>query len=115
MTRTRSTVYIPKIILIFIDWLYTSVVYFYIGRNVRRRVFIAYIPSPMMYGRCIDSTCILWTNRCGSQGSCLIYNLELFRYIYIGTVGTQLNTQLYIISYLLLSLCSFLTDLIFDF
>jgi len=50
---------------------------------VMLRVF-AYIPSPIMFGKCIDSTCTLWTEQCGSQGNCLLYDLEMFRYKYVG-------------------------------
>lgn len=45
-----------------------------------------YIPSPIMFGSVIDSTCILWKQTCeGSRGgSCLMYDIELFRYKYVG-------------------------------
>ena len=45
-----------------------------------------YIPSPIMFGSVIDSTCILWKQTCeGSQGGrCLMYDIELFRYKYVG-------------------------------
>ena len=39
-----------------------------------------YIPSPIVFGNVIDSTCMLWKAHCGRQGGfCLIYNIEHFR------------------------------------
>lgn len=40
-----------------------------------------YIPSPILFGEVIDSSCLLWkTTNCGTQGGfCLIYNIEHFR------------------------------------
>ena len=44
-----------------------------------------YIPSPIVFGNVIDSTCLYWRANCGRQGgSCLIYNIEHFRLRYIG-------------------------------
>ncbi|GFY31192.1 solute carrier organic anion transporter family member 5A1 [Trichonephila clavipes] len=44
-----------------------------------------YIPSPIMFGNVIDSTCILWKAHCGKPGGfCLMYNIEHFRLKYIG-------------------------------
>lgn len=48
------------------------------------RIF-GYIPSPIIFGNVIDSTCMYWKANCGRQGgSCLIYNIEHFRLRYIG-------------------------------
>ena len=47
-------------------------------------LFPAYIPSPILYGSLIDSTCLLWHMRCGYAGSCLLYDIERFRYNYVG-------------------------------
>lgn len=44
-----------------------------------------YIPSPIMFGNVIDSTCLLWKFHCGRQGGfCLVYNIEHFRLRYVG-------------------------------
>jgi organic anion transporter 3A len=45
-----------------------------------------YIPRPIIFGHVIDSTCLLWKQTCeGAQGGrCLIYDIEKFRYKYIG-------------------------------
>ncbi|WAR16891.1 SO5A1-like protein [Mya arenaria] len=45
----------------------------------------AYIPAPMVFGHIIDTACLLWKQKCGDNGSCLIYNIEMFRYRYVGT------------------------------
>lgn len=44
-----------------------------------------YIPSPILFGNVIDSTCILWRARCGRPGGfCLFYDIQDFRLRYIG-------------------------------
>ncbi|XP_058446034.1 solute carrier organic anion transporter family member 74D [Malaya genurostris] len=40
----------------------------------------ALIPGPIIYGRIIDSTCLVWTEECGSRGNCQLYDQRLFRY-----------------------------------
>ena len=41
----------------------------------------AYIPSPILFGNVIDSTCVLWKSQCGERaGRCLIYDIEVFRF-----------------------------------
>ncbi|XP_060076397.1 solute carrier organic anion transporter family member 5A1-like [Ylistrum balloti] len=44
----------------------------------------AYIPSPIMFGNTIDTACLLWKERCGHHGSCLVYDIVQFRYKYVG-------------------------------
>ena len=41
-----------------------------------------YIPSPILFGNVIDSTCLLWKSTCTGQagGRCLMYDIEAFRY-----------------------------------
>ena len=41
-----------------------------------------YIPSPILFGNVIDSTCILWKSTCEGEagGRCLLYDIEAFRY-----------------------------------
>lgn len=44
-----------------------------------------YIPAPILFGNLIDSSCLLWKSTCGEAGGrCLIYDIEKFRYKYIG-------------------------------
>lgn len=41
----------------------------------------ALIPGPVMFGRIIDSTCLVWTEQCsGRRGNCQLYDQRLFRY-----------------------------------
>lgn len=48
------------------------------------RVF-GYIPAPIVFGNLIDSSCLLWKSTCGEKGGrCLIYDIEKFRYKYVG-------------------------------
>ncbi|CAH2050576.1 unnamed protein product, partial [Iphiclides podalirius] len=48
-----------------------------------------YIPAPIVFGNLIDSTCILWKQSCGGEkgGRCLLYDIEQFRYRYVGLCG----------------------------
>lgn len=44
---------------------------------------LAYIPSPLIFGKVIDLTCLVWRrNNCEQSGSCLFYDREKFRYSY---------------------------------
>ncbi|XP_022253104.1 solute carrier organic anion transporter family member 5A1-like [Limulus polyphemus] len=44
-----------------------------------------YIPSPIMFGNVIDSTCLVWKAYCGRpSGFCLMHDIEQFRLRYIG-------------------------------
>ncbi|CAG9135206.1 unnamed protein product [Plutella xylostella] len=45
-----------------------------------------YIPAPIVFGNLIDSTCILWKQTCSGAkgGRCLLYDIEQFRYRYVG-------------------------------
>ncbi|XP_066908084.1 solute carrier organic anion transporter family member 3A1 [Halyomorpha halys] len=44
-----------------------------------------YIPAPILFGNLIDSTCLFWKSTCGEKGGrCLLYDIEQFRYRYVG-------------------------------
>ncbi|XP_040091233.1 solute carrier organic anion transporter family member 1C1 isoform X1 [Oryx dammah] len=46
---------------------------------------LAGIPSPIYFGVLIDTSCLKWGfKRCGSKGSCRLYDSNAFRYIYLG-------------------------------
>ncbi|XP_058898682.1 solute carrier organic anion transporter family member 5A1 isoform X2 [Kogia breviceps] len=45
---------------------------------------LAYIPTPIYFGAVIDTTCMLWRQECGVQGSCWEYNVTSFRFVYFG-------------------------------
>ncbi|KAH8263213.1 hypothetical protein KR044_005953, partial [Drosophila immigrans] len=56
-----------------------------------------YIPAPILFGNLIDSTCILWKSSCGEKGGrCLIYDIEKFRYKYVGLCATVKLVALFI-------------------
>ncbi|XP_043653681.1 solute carrier organic anion transporter family member 74D [Drosophila teissieri] len=41
---------------------------------------LALIPGPIMFGRLIDSTCLVWTQTCNGNGNCQLYDQTRFRY-----------------------------------
>ena len=44
---------------------------------------LAYIPSPLIFGKAIEWTCLVWRrDECNQVGSCLFYDREQFRHIY---------------------------------
>ncbi|XP_075776671.1 solute carrier organic anion transporter family member 5A1 isoform X2 [Pelodiscus sinensis] len=45
---------------------------------------LAYIPTPIYFGAVIDTTCMLWQQDCGVQGSCWEYDVTSFRFVYFG-------------------------------
>lgn len=40
----------------------------------------ALIPGPIIFGRTIDSTCLVWGYKCGERGNCQLYDPIKFRY-----------------------------------
>uniref|UniRef100_A0A2K5KR32 Solute carrier organic anion transporter family member n=1 Tax=Cercocebus atys TaxID=9531 RepID=A0A2K5KR32_CERAT len=43
------------------------------------------IPAPVYFGVLIDTSCLKWGfKRCGSRGSCRLYDSNVFRHIYLG-------------------------------
>ena len=59
-----------------------------------------YIPSPILFGHVIDTTCLLWTQTCeGSSGRCLIYDIEMFRFKYVGICAGIKVLSLFISSF----------------
>ena len=59
-----------------------------------------YIPSPILFGHVIDTTCLLWTQTCeGSSGRCLMYDIEIFRYKYVGICAGIKLLSLFISSF----------------
>ncbi|KAH8267512.1 hypothetical protein KR018_006415 [Drosophila ironensis] len=40
----------------------------------------ALIPGPIMFGRLIDSTCLVWAKTCNGNGNCQLYDQSRFRY-----------------------------------
>lgn len=56
------------------------------------------IPAPIGFGALIDSICLKWgQKKCGGSGSCRMYDIETFRYLFLGLV-----CSLWTISYTLL-------------
>ncbi|KAA0720299.1 Solute carrier organic anion transporter family member 2B1 [Triplophysa tibetana] len=45
---------------------------------------LAFLPSPVLYGHAIDTTCIKWGEKCKTRTSCIYYNLDLFRHRFLG-------------------------------
>lgn len=45
---------------------------------------LAFMPGPVLYGRVIDTTCLLWGRKCQRNTSCLYYDLDLFRHRFLG-------------------------------
>ncbi|KAF6038322.1 SLCO4C1 [Bugula neritina] len=39
--------------------------------------FIGTIPGPLVFGYILDQVCIVWQEKCGSTGSCWVYNSDL--------------------------------------
>lgn len=64
----------------------------------------AYIPAPILFGNTIDTSCLLWRNRCGNNGSCLVYDIVQFRNKYVGiSAGLKIaGTLLFFIVWLLI-------------
>lgn len=62
----------------------------------------ALIPGPIMFGRIIDSTCLVWTEQCsGRRGNCQLYDQRKFRYyinltaFFFTTIGVIFDFMVY--------------------
>ncbi|XP_078667309.1 solute carrier organic anion transporter family member 4C1-like [Branchiostoma floridae x Branchiostoma belcheri] len=45
--------------------------------------FLGSIPGPIIFGKIIDDTCLLWQEKCGERGSCWIYDKEAMAYKFL--------------------------------
>ncbi|KAL2806794.1 solute carrier organic anion transporter family member 2B1 isoform 2 [Daubentonia madagascariensis] len=45
---------------------------------------LAWMPSPVIHGSAIDTTCVHWAQRCGHRAVCRYYNHDLLRNRFIG-------------------------------
>ncbi|XP_046551752.1 solute carrier organic anion transporter family member 3A1-like isoform X3 [Haliotis rubra] len=64
---------------------------------------VGFLPSPVVYGMVIDSTCRLWQIKCGETGACALYDLPLLRYrMKSMDIGLQvLSSACFIVAFLL--------------
>lgn len=42
----------------------------------------AMMPGPIIFGRVIDSTCLIWNFKCGRKGNCQLYDPIMFSYYF---------------------------------
>ncbi|XP_033121663.1 solute carrier organic anion transporter family member 5A1-like [Anneissia japonica] len=45
---------------------------------------LGYFPAPIYFGAVISSACLIRQESCGREGACLVYDLERYRYSFIG-------------------------------
>lgn len=66
-----------------------------------------YIPSPIVFGNMIDSTCLLWKATCTSNGFCLMYDIEKFRYKYVGICAgiKVVAASIFLVDWILIRQC----------
>lgn len=64
----------------------------------------ALIPGPIIFGRIIDSTCLVWTQTCNGTGNCQLHDQTKFRY----SVNFLSVRKLRIFSYMLFILLNHL-------
>lgn len=51
---------------------------------------LAYVPTPVLFGYLVDSSCVTWEESCGQRGSCWIYNGRDFSKKFHFAVATTL-------------------------
>lgn len=63
---------------------------------------LGWFPGPVLFGRVVDSTCLLWTSGCAGAGSCAMYDLRAFRFMYHGLyVSSRVaNFLFYVIAFI---------------
>ncbi|XP_076109093.1 solute carrier organic anion transporter family member 2A1-like [Mytilus galloprovincialis] len=62
---------------------------------------LAFIPAPIVFGKIIDTSCILWNSDSSRKGSCSLYNIADLR---IGMFGTVLIYKAAALIFMLLAL-----------
>ena len=72
-------------------------------------VFLAAIPVPILFGKIIDTTCLIWSSSNNRRGACALYNIEDFRFRMIGVVMLYKMVAL-LFSFLSLKLVWNITD-----
>lgn len=65
------------------------------GLTLMMLSLFAMIPGPIIFGRVIDSTCLVWNYQCGKRGDCQLYDQEAFRYSINGLSLGKLGNVLY--------------------
>ncbi|CAG0924004.1 unnamed protein product [Notodromas monacha] len=51
-----------------------------VGFSLVMFAILAFIPTPILYGAIIDSTCLIWREtKCGTKGNCAFYDANKFR------------------------------------
>ncbi|KAK7092008.1 solute carrier organic anion transporter family member 2A1-like [Littorina saxatilis] len=53
-----------------------------IGLSAFCGTLLGWFLGPIVYGRIVDSCCMLWSSGCDGGGSCSLYDLSVFRYRY---------------------------------
>ncbi|XP_010213552.1 PREDICTED: solute carrier organic anion transporter family member 2B1, partial [Tinamus guttatus] len=57
---------------------------FAVGMQFMLLRVLAWMPSPVLFGSAIDTTCILWEKKCDKNAACRYYDNDLFRHRYLG-------------------------------
>ncbi|KAK3609328.1 hypothetical protein CHS0354_024870 [Potamilus streckersoni] len=57
---------------------------FAIGLSAFMSTLLGWLPGPVIFGKLVDTTCLLWKSSCGNIGSCAMYDTDLFRYLKAG-------------------------------
>ncbi|KAJ1120459.1 hypothetical protein NDU88_008624 [Pleurodeles waltl] len=85
-----STIHTPSFILILrsVEQEHKSLV---VGIQFMLLRCLAWLPCPTLYGRVIDSTCLLWGRKCNNNASCRYYDNTLFRQRY--NFSLSINNQ----------------------
>ena len=81
----------------------------FLSRNQRHRgsyyfifLFLLAFPAPLLFGLAIDNTCLIQDTSCGTEGRCLVYDRNSFRFTLHGlALGVKVAAVLcYIVGFL---------------
>ncbi|PIK52235.1 putative solute carrier organic anion transporter family member 1A4 [Apostichopus japonicus] len=69
--------------------------------NILGKLF-GFLPAPIIYGAIIDSACLMFQSSCGQSGSCIVYDIEKYRFTFHGlnNVLRVLGTLFLFVAYL---------------
>ncbi|XP_025112529.1 solute carrier organic anion transporter family member 2A1-like isoform X1 [Pomacea canaliculata] len=66
---------------------------------------LGFFPGPVLFGRVVDTTCLLWSSGCAGSGSCIMYDHRNFRHRLYATffITMVLNLTFFVIAFIVAS------------
>lgn len=77
---------LAAVVLDVLGKMFSITYFFYLYLKKILLLFLAFIPTSVIFGFIIDSACLVWESKCGTTGNCWVYDHDRFRNFLHGTV-----------------------------